>query len=498
MIATILALCLSASYAESKPVVVGSKKFTESVLLAEIARLSLLHEGLAALHNKELGGTRILWNALLNGDVDAYVEYTGTLADEILREKNTGFDELKTKLAKLGVGVLPPLGFNNTYAVGMRRSVAEQLKIKKISDLANHPNLKIGWGDEFRLRNDGWPGLKKRYDLPHQFVRGMDHDIAYRALESGDIQVTDLYSTDAEIAYYDLLILEDDLKFFPRYEAVFLYRMDLAQSNAQFFKALNRMSGKISDATMIAMNRRAKVEKIPAGVIAAEFLNKKFGLATEHRVVSRSERIFVRSKEHVALVFVSLFFAILAAIPLGILAEKIPGLGRGILLIVGIIQTIPALALLVALIRPLNMIGLRGIGDTPALIALFLYGLLPIVRSTHTGFQQISATFREAAAVLCLRLSTRLFRVEIPLALPMILSGIKTSAVMCVGFATLGALVGAGGYGQPILAGIRLDDYGLILEGAIPAAVLALVVQQFFDFVERRLVSPGLRSTGNK
>lgn len=497
MIALVFSLLLNPAFAnQNQSIVVGSKKFTEAVVLGEVLKLSLEHEGLRVQHKSELGGTRILWSALLSGDIDAYVEYTGTISEEILKGQFSSFEDLQSKLAKFGVGVMPPLGFNNTYALGMKRTEAEKLGIQKISDLKNHSKLKMGFSEEFRLRPDGWAGITRRYHLAQSKVRGLDHDIAYRAMESGDIQITDLYSTDAEIAYYDLLVLQDDLNFFPRYEALVLYRLERGSAEPKFLEALRRLSGAISEKMMIEMNRRAKIDKVESHLVAADFLNETFNLKTEQRVENRSERILVRSKEHLKLVFISLFFAILVAVPLGVMAEKFTIFGRSIMWTVGVIQTIPALALLVILIRPLNWMGLSGIGDTPALIALFLYSLLPIVRSTHTGFQQIPFVLRETASVLGFRANTRLFQIELPLALPSILSGIKTASVMSVGFATLGALVGAGGYGQPILTGVRLDDYGLILEGAVPSAILALVVQQFFDVLERWLVSPGLHAGG--
>lgn len=493
LLLTLAALLSAAPALAEKPVSVGSKKFTESVLLGEIARLTLQHAGISATHRAELGGTRILWNALRSGDIDVYAEYTGTLSAEIFKQPIEDLTALRARLAPLGLGALAPLGFNDSYAIGMSRRIAESLGIRKISDLAKHPQLKLGFGEEFRLRPDGWAGLRQRYRLPQRFVRGLDHDIAYRALQQGDIQVTDLYSTDAEIQYYDLVVLEDDLAFFPRYEAIYLYRLAAADAHPELLSALGTLSGQISDRQMSDLNRQAKLDKVPSEAVAAGFLRAEFQWDVQHRATSRAERLVVRSKEHLKLVLFSLLLAIAAAIPLGLLAEKKPRLGRWILWSVGIIQTIPALALLVILIRPLNLLGLSGIGDTPALIALFLYSLLPIVRSTHSGFQQIPLSLRETAAVLGLGARTRLFRVELPLALPLILSGIKTSAVINVGFATLGALVGAGGYGQPILTGIRLDDYSLILEGAVPAALLAIFVQQLFDALEVRWVSPGLR-----
>ena len=154
---------------------------------------------------------------------------------------------------------------------------------------------------------------------------------------------------------------------------------------------------------------------------------------------------------------------------------------------VGLIQTVPSLALLVF------MIPLLGIGAGPAIAALFLYSLLPIVRSTHAGLTGISPQLRESAEALGLPPGATLRLVELPLASRSILSGVQTAAVINVGTATLGALIGAGGYGQSILTGIRLADTRIILEGAVPAALLALLVQGLFELLERALVPKGLR-----
>ncbi|HKH21388.1 MAG TPA: ABC transporter permease, partial [Gammaproteobacteria bacterium] len=180
------------------------------------------------------------------------------------------------------------------------------------------------------------------------------------------------------------------------------------------------------------------------------------------------------------------------AIPLGIAAAHWQRLGQVILAVAGLIQTIPALALLVFMIPWL------GIGGPPAIVALFLYSLLPIVRNTYTGLREISPEIRESAEALGLRALSRLKLVDLPIAMPTILAGIKTSAVINIGTATLGALIGAGGYGQPILTGIRLDDMELILQGAVPAAALALVVQGSFELAERYLVPKGLRLNATK
>ncbi|HZF55804.1 MAG TPA: glycine betaine ABC transporter substrate-binding protein [Polyangiaceae bacterium] len=478
---------------------VGSKKFTESVILSEVVVQLIRSAGGRAEHRAELGGTTILWNALLAGEIDIYPEYTGTIGEEILSAgkdgakarpfKGAGGEEaMRAALAERGVVMSRPLGFNNTYAVGMKRAAAEKLGVRTISDLGRHPELALGFSNEFMSRGDGWPSLRDRYGLPQRDVRGLDHDLAYRGLSSGAIAATDLYSTDAEIAYYDILVLKDDLGHFPAYDAVLLHRADLASRAPEAAAAALRLEGKINEATMIGLNARAKLDKIPEPRVAADFLATSLGVRSAIKEEGgRAQRILARTVEHLSLVSVSLFAAILAAIPLGVLAARRPRAGQVILAVVGLVQTIPSLALLVF------MIPILGIGGAPAVAALFLYSLLPIVRNTYTGIHDISAPIRESAEALGLPPGARLRLVELPIASRAILGGIKTSAVINVGTATLGALIGAGGYGQPILTGIRLDDVGLILEGAAPAAALALLVQGLFELAERALVPKGLR-----
>ena len=131
-----------------------------------------------------------------------------------------------------------PLGFNNTYAIGVREDLAARLGIRTLSDLRQHPELKLAFSNEFMERGDGWPGLRDRYGLPQRDVRGLDHDLAYRGLAAGEIQATDLYSTDAEIRAYRLRVLEDDRRFFPSYECVWLYRSDLPRRSPSAMRAL--------------------------------------------------------------------------------------------------------------------------------------------------------------------------------------------------------------------------------------------------------------------
>ena len=472
---------------EKSEIVIGSKKFTESVILGEIVTGLVKEGGQKAIHRRELGGTRILWNALIQGEIDIYPEYTGTILRELFAGKNIDENNLTKELQKYGILMSRPLGFNNTYAIGMKEGVANNLSIKNLSDLQNYPDLKFGFTNEFMDRGDGWPGLQKLYSLPQKDVRGLDHDLAYRGIESGSIQVIDMYSTDAEIDYYNLRSLQDDKQFFPIYNAVLLYRKDLLEKAPEVITSFIKMESSISEQEMIGMNAKAKIDKVAENRIAANFLSEKFNITlviNEETIISR---LLKHTIEHLTLVLISLSAAILVSIPLGIMAVKNKKVGQLILGFVGIVQTIPSLALLVF------MIPLLGIGGPPAVVALFFYSLLPIVRNTHSGIQNIEPALKESAQALGLSEFSILRLIEIPLASRSILAGIKTSAVINVGTATLGALIGAGGYGQPILTGIRLDDTSLILQGAVPAAVLALLVQSGFDLLEKVIVPKGLR-----
>ena len=286
----------------------------------------------------------------------------------------------------------------------------------------------------------------------------------------------DLYSTDPEIEYYDLRVLEDDLNYFPEYEAVYLYKSELDEGVVE---SIRRFEGAISRDEMVKMNAAVKIDRMVDAAVASRFLSDTFEIDSEVYEESLWDRLLRHTVDHLYLVGISLGLAILFAIPLGVLAVKVSTIETSLLGAVGILQTVPSLALLVF------MIPLFGIGAFPAIAALFLYSLLPIVRNTHSGIKSISGPLIESARALGLPNQFILRRIELPLAVPSILAGIKTSAVINVGTATLGALIGAGGYGQPILTGIRLDSVPLILEGAIPAAVLALLVQGMFDLIEK-------------
>lgn len=484
-------LVLALALASSAQVTVGSKKFTESNVLGEIAKGVLEKAGLQVEVKQNLGATIICWQALQQGSITLYPEYTGTIVQELLKQKDAMDDEaIRGALKPYGIGMSGRLGFNNTYALVMLKSRAQQLGITKISDLRSHPDLRCGPTLEFLGRKDGWQPMASAYGLHLDSVRGIEHKLGYEALVSGEIDLKDAYSTDADIQTKNLQVLQDDRNFFPQYKAVYLYRLD---ADPRVPKAIETLTGKIDEATMVGLNASAEKSKDPAQV-AAGFLSKKLSITTSAETVQQGSKRWIAellrdTGVHLELVGISLALAILVGLPLGIWSSR-PGLASGaILSITGLIQTIPSLALF-AILVPVAWLGASA---KTAVLALFLYSLLPIVRNTATGLTGIAPGLKESAAALGLEPFARLRKVELPLALPTIMAGIKTAAIINVGTATIAAFIGTGGLGQPIQTGLALSDNALILRGGIAAAVLALLVQFFFDGLERIVVSKGLR-----
>jgi osmoprotectant transport system permease protein len=473
--ALLLALACCAAAAEEAPRI-GSKRFTESYILGEV-----LAQVSGGEHRPGLGNTAILVEALKNGSIDVYPEYTGTIAKEILRsEERLDLQGLNRRLEPLGLAAGYPLGFANSYALGVRREVAERHSIRAISDFAKQPQLRVGLSHEFLGRRDGWPGLKAAYSLPHA-PRGLDHGLAYEALAAGEIDVMDLYTTDAKIERYAIAVLEDDKRFFPAYDAVLLYRREAVQRFAQAFRAFEQL--KIDEATMVKLNARAELDKVAFADVAREFLGHKAEAGKGFWAALFAPDFGRLLGQHLGLVFGSLVVAVLIGIPLGIVAARLPWVAQPVLALTGMVQTIPSLALLAFLIPLTGTIGLW-----PALIALFLYALLPITRNTHAGLTQVPRGLRQAGTALGLTPKEVLRNVELPLALPTIMAGVKTSAVINVGTATIAAFIGAGGFGERISQGLALNDHAVLLAGALPAALLALAVHALFELAERSLI----------
>lgn len=475
-------------------VTVGSKAFAESWILGEA--LTLLGESAGEVrsvtHAASLGGTDVVYKALLRGDVDVYPEYTGTILEAILKSKERlPLDRIRGVLQSQGVGVSGSLGFNDGYGIAVTQADAQRYGLRRISDLAAHPELKLAFSHEFLERKDGWPGLAREYGLRFGVVRAIQHDVAYEALASGQVDATDIYTTDAQIERLKLRILEDDRAFFPRYDCVLLYRLDLPRRAPRTWRAMERLVGRIPEAAMIRANAAVTLRHVTQEAAAVSLLRETLGsvplrLGAADTALTRITR---DTLQHLKLVGISLGFAALIGIPLGIVATRSAALGAVVLSATGVLQTVPSLALLAF------MIPLLGIGELPAVVALFLYSLLPIVRNTYVGLTGIPPNLSEAAEALGLSTSTQLLRIRLPLAAPSIMAGLKTSAVINVGTATLGTLIGAGGLGDPIWRGMQTRNTPLILEGVLPAIVLALLVQLLFDRLDRLVVPKGLRIT---
>lgn len=498
-----LALATVASQVRAqRPVTIASKPFGESYILAEMFGQLLESRGITVDRRPGLGATEIAFGALRSGAIDVYPEYTGTGLLAILHDtpRTNAADVYgyvaRTFRERWGIRWLAPLGFENTYAIAMRRGAADSLGIRTLSDVARHADqLRGGFTPDFIGRADGLAGLRETYGWRLKDVRSLVPAVKYEALASGTVDVIDGYSTDGLIARYNLVVLEDDRHFFPPYEAAALVGAALQRENPQALFVLGELSGRMDVRLMRALNARVEVNKEPVADVARRGL-QQLGLldsASTRRPVaarasdslvdyvwSRRSELAALALRHVELVVASLAAAILVAVPLGLLVNRVGGAELTIRA-VGLLQTIPGIALLAF------MIPLIGIGVVPALVALWLYSLYPIVRNTYTGLRDADRAACDSAHALGMTEGQVLRYVRLPLATPVIMAGIRTAAVIGVGTATLAAFIGAGGLGDPIVAGLALADSRMILSGAIPAAILALVVDALLALAERRL-----------
>ena len=485
-----------------RPIVVASKPFGESYLLAEMFAQLLEARGFRVDRRPGLGATDIAFGALRAGSIDVYPEYTGTgllaiLGRPPVRSAGEAYRIVAREFRdRYGMRWLAPLGFENTYAIAVRRATADSLHLATLSELARAASrLRAGLTPDFIGRADGLPGLASAYGLRFADVRALGPAIKYQALAAGQVDVIDGYSTDGLIARYDLVTLADDRHWFPPYEAAALVGGRLAKEQPAALAALGELSGRLDVATMRALNKRVEVDRAPVAAVARDAL-ADLGLVSARPVdVARSASDTTQSlarylvaqratiarltRRHIVLVLVSLFAAVVIALPLGLLLERASGRAESVIRGVGILQTLPGIALLAF------MIPLLGIGVVPALAALVLYSLYPIVRNTFTGVRDADPAAIAAARALGMTDAQILRQVRLPLAAPVIMAGIRTAAVIDVGTATLAAFIGAGGLGEPIVAGLALSDTRMILSGAIPAALLAIAVDGVLALVER-------------
>jgi len=520
----------------AEPLRIGSKRFTESYILAEIlAQTARAGDPAAAVELKQgLGNTAIVHAALKAGSIDVYAEYLGTIEREILGHARTGapLAQLQAELRPLGLAIDVPLGFNNGYALAMRSARARALGLTAVSQLKGQPALRLGLSNEFLGRADGWPGLSRRYALP-QTPTGLDHGLAYRALADDQIDVTDVYTTDAQIAALDLTVLADDAGFFPRYDAVLLYRVDLPRRHPRAWAALQTLRGRIDEAAMIAMNAQAEIQRQPFDAIARAFLAKPRSQAVgapaaasasasgsaptsasrstaastpaspsatasasastpasaasprlEPGVGRSTSGLWARiagpdlgrlTAQHLTLVLGAVGLAALVGVPLAVALHPWPRWREALLAACALLQTVPSLAMLALLIWAMDRIG-----PVPALVALTLYALLPVLRNCTVGLSEVPQGLTTAGRALGLTRGQVLRSIQLPLALPVMLAGLRTATSLSVGTATMAAFIGAGGYGERIVTGLALNDQALLLAGALPAAALALALEAAF------------------
>lgn len=473
-----------AAQSTDRPIGVGSKTFTESYILGELAAQLLEDRGFEVQRKLGLGGSLVAYEALKAGDIDLYPEYSGTLTQAVLGAPGMNQAQLVAALQAEALSIQVLLGFENSYAIAVSGPLARRAGLGTVSDLTGHPELRAALSHEFLNREDGWPALRRAYALP-QSPTGIEHALAYGAIAAGQLDMTDAYTTDGELAVRDLVLLEDDRGFFPGYNALLLARADLPERAGEALAALDSL---IDEPTMQGLNYAVANNGESPAAVAGAFLREK-GLVSGpvSAEVSRLQRIIGYTLTHLKLTAIALVLACAVAIPLALLLSRFDRAARVLLYVSGLIQTIPALALLALLIP------LVGLGQTPAIIALFLYSLLPIVRNTLTGLFNVDPLVKQVATGMGLTDTQRLWHIELPLAMPTLLAGVKTAAIVSIGTATLAAFVGAGGLGEPIITGLNLNDHRLILEGALPAAALAIAAEVLFEWLERAFIPAHLR-----
>ena len=466
-----------------EPIVVASKNFTESYLLGEIIAQRLEQAGMEVDRRFGLGGTLICFEALLAGEIDVYVEYSGTLEQTILKlGQRTSILGLNERLLSRGLSLLSPLGFNNTYAIAVRKEVAEEFSLERISQLTDYRDLRVVVSHEFLEREDGWPGMRRVYGFDW-IPEGIEHGLAYQAMADGSIDITDAYSTDGELQRYDLTVLADDKAFFPTYLAMPLIRDDLSP-RAQ--AAIEDLAGTLDDSSMASLNASVVFEGENFASAARNHL-RSIGFDVADGRSNTFDDLIRNTQRHLWLTAIALLTATVVGIVLALAVFQVTWISNAVLYVVGLLQTIPSIALLAL------MIPIFGIGMLPAVVALFLYSLLPIVRNSVTALVTVDPVLRRVGKAMGLTRYDELRYVYVPLAMPAILAGVRTAAVISIGTATLAAFIGAGGLGDPIVTGLALNDTSLILQGAIPAAVLAIATELMFEGIERVLVPRHLK-----
>ncbi|NLX14641.1 MAG: ABC transporter permease subunit [Phycisphaerales bacterium] len=488
-------------------ITVGAKNFTEQEILAElVAQLIERHTDLKVVRRFGLGGTGVCHAALLAGELDMYVEYTGTALLDILQDRpRSDPDEVLRHVwqayrERFDLEWLAPIGFNNSYAMAVRAEQAEEQGWEVINDLVTADvSLRGGFTSEFIERSDGYPGLRRAYGLELASVIDLDPGLMYQALASGQVDVISGFATDGRIVAYKLRVLEDDRAFSPPYHAAPVVRGEVLREHPELRAVLMPLAGTISNAAMRKLNHAVDVEGKRPALVAREWLDQRRGtfddeentnmdyrvtgpVSFSHLLIRRRAELGRKTLEHLGLTGLAMLIAIVVGVPLGILIHRYRRTSNWVLAGTEIVQTIPSLAMLAFLFALYKVLGML-----PAVSALVLYALLPIVLNTFTGLKQIPASIVEAADGVGMSRRQRMWMVELPLALPVIVAGVRTATVWTVGIATLSTYIGAGGLGDFISRGLARNAPGLTLLGAIPAALMAVVLSLGIKAIERKL-----------
>ncbi len=504
--AAVACLC-AAGFVSADTIRIGGKSFTEQFVMGEIAaQLIERHTDLNVVRRLGLGGTGVCHAALVSGEIDLYIEYTGTALVDILREApQSNASAVYRTIARayreqFDLVVLPPIGFNDTYTLAVRAADAEKHQWTRISDLAGHAErLTAGFPSEFVERPDGYPGLRRIYGLSFAAIREVDPGLMYDALAGGQVDLICGFSTDSRLTEHDFRLLEDDRGYFPPYFAVPIVRGETLRRRPELADALASITGSIDNDAMRRLNREVDIlHRLPANV-ARDWIERHDGDGDASAATStgptaaRSRGLFElfylrraelgrKTTEHLLLTGLAMAFAVALGLPLGILIHRIPRIASGVLAMTEVVQTVPSLAMLAFLFAVYG-----ALGTAPAVTALVLYALLPIVLNTYTGLKHVPADAREAADGIGMSAHQKLWLVELPLALPVIVAGVRTSTVWTVGIATLSTYIGAGGLGDFISRGLSRNDATLTLLGAVPAGLMAIVLSVLIRLIEGRL-----------
>jgi len=463
-ISLILILVLLCPTVFSKSITIGAKKFTEANVMAYVLAHTLksIDSSLDIKVLENLGGTGIVTTATENQEIDLYVDYTGTLKETFKTTDETLPGELLKHNLKFGF----ELGFNNSYGM----AVKHHSTLSKMSDIKNHHRL--GISHEFLKRKDGFSGLASHYGFNIKPLV-IEYSLLQHSLKSDKLDIIEIFTTDAKIIKYNLKVLKDDQHFYKRYDALVVFNKTFYEQNKQLVSDLSsKLFLKISDKQIQKLNHLVDIEGLNYEESARSFTK-----SNTHIKSSYESTIWPHFYEHLEYLFLTIIICIFIGVPLGVTTAKSQLFERVILSLISITQTIPSLALLVFLIP------LFGLGKTTTLIALCLYGLLPIVKSTHMGIKKIPKELSEYSKLIGMSFFQRIFKIEIPLALIDIVSGVKLTAIYTIGVTVIAAFVGAGGLGTLIVTGLSLNNTDIILQGALPSAGLAIIVEIIFQKV---------------